>query len=61
MKKTAIWLIIAVVLFLLGGIIFVGALYMAGWDFKALSNNNYNTNTVDITKEFQNISVVSDT
>ena len=61
MKKAAIWLIIAVSLVLLGGIIFVGALYMAGWDFKALGNNNYKTNTVDIAKEFQRISVVSDT
>ena len=61
MKKATIWLIIAVALLLLGSSIFVGDLYLTGWNIKSLCNNNYNINTVDISKEFQNISVVSDT
>ncbi len=63
MSRTAkIWLIVAAVLIVLGGCLFVGARMAAGnWDFASLRNAKMETNTVEISDDFQSISIRSDT
>ena len=59
--KTKIWLIVATSLILIGAIIFSGAMSMLKWDFLKLSTVKYETNTYDITENYKNISIISDT
>lgn len=59
MKKT--WIIIAASLILAGSLIFVGVMTMLKWDFTKLSTVSYETNDYEITEEFTNISVDTDT
>lgn len=63
MSRTAkIWLIVAAVLIVLGGCLFVGARLAAGnWDFAALGRENLVTSTVEISDAFHSISIRSDT
>lgn len=60
-SRTKIWLIIAASLFLLGGTLFTVAMTTMNWDFSKLSISNYETNTHEITKTYQNISITTDT
>ncbi len=60
-KTTKIWLIIATSLTLIGLIIFGGAMTMMKWDFSKLSTVKYETNLYEITKNFKDISIVTDT
>lgn len=55
------WLIIAASLVVLGAAIFVISMASVGWDFTKLSTGNYETNTYDITEEFADISIKTDT
>lgn len=55
--KTKVWLILAVSLLLVGGILFTGVMMALGWDFSKLSTVEYETNKYTITKEFKNISI----
>jgi len=56
-KKTAVWLIVAAFLIVIGGIVFTGVMTMLHWDFKALSTTRYETNEYTFTDSFQNVSV----
>lgn len=60
MKKTTIWLIIAVCLVLVGGAIFTIALMRANWDFKS-ATPALQTKTVQINEAFTGISIDTDT
>ena len=59
--KTKISLIIGVSLFILGAVIFVGAMFMLNWDFLKLSTVKYETNTYEINEQFSDISIITDT
>ena len=58
MHKT--WITIAVVLVVLGLILFVVAMSKNDWDFSKLSTITYQTNTHTVTEAFQNISMETD-
>ncbi len=58
---TKFWIIAAAVLIVAGIIIFVSALGSSGWDFSSLSTQNFVTNTYDISVDFENISINTDT
>ena len=60
-KITRIWLIIAASFVLVGCIIFGGVMSMLKWDFTKLSTVKYETNNYEITENFNNISIVTDT
>jgi DUF4097 and DUF4098 domain-containing protein YvlB len=59
--KTKISLIIGLSLFILGAVIFVGAMFMLNWDFLKLSTVKYETNTYEINEQFSDISIITDT
>ncbi len=61
MKKTKTWLIIATVLVVVGIIAFAGVMNMFNWDFTKLSTTKYEENSYEITENFKNILIVSDT
>lgn len=56
-----IWLATAAALILVGAILFVGVMTAHHWDFSALGTDSFETNTIAIEEEFQNISIRSDT
>ena len=60
MRKTAVWIIIAVVLLICGAVIFVVAGSMVGWDLRMLGTGKYETNTYDIAEKFENITIDAD-
>jgi len=60
-NKTKIWLIIAASLVLIGCIIFGGVMTMLKWDFTKLSISKYETHNYEITKNFNNISIICNT
>ena len=60
-KKTKVWLIAAVLLILIGCVVFVGVMTMLKWDFRKLSTVSYETKTHEITETFSNIAVNIDT
>ena len=60
-KTTKIWLIIAASLMLIGCIIFVGVMSILKWDFTKLSTVKYETNNYEITENFNNISIITET
>ncbi|MBE6703038.1 MAG: DUF4097 domain-containing protein [Ruminococcaceae bacterium] len=57
-KTTKIWLIAATALLLLGAALFGGVMSFWKWDFTKLDTRKYQTNTHDITEEFDSISVL---
>lgn len=59
--RTKVWLIIAVTLVLLGGILFAGVMSTLGWDFTKLSTEKFETNTYEISEAFDAISMDTDT
>jgi len=60
-KSTKIWLIAAASLLLLGIFILGGTLSMIKWDLSKLSTVKYETNTHEITENFSNISINTNT
>ncbi len=60
-KSTKIWLIIASSFILIGCIVFGGVMTMLKWDFTKLSIAKYETNHYEITENFKNISIITDT
>lgn len=60
-RSTKIWVIIAVILVLIGFLIFRGVMSHLNWDFTKLSTADYVTNSYEITEEYKNISIISDT
>lgn len=59
-KKTIVWLIFAAFLVIAGCVIFLGAMRVLNWDFTKLSAQ-YETNRHEISDDFQNITIRSDT
>lgn len=58
-RKT--WMLIAAALILAGSLIFVGVMFVLKWDFTKLSTVRYVEKTYEVTEEFQNISISTDT
>lgn len=56
-KSMEIWIIVAIVLILIGGLIFGGTMSAIKWDFKKLGTNKIETNTYEVTEKFKNISI----
>lgn len=60
-NKTKIWLIVAVFLILIGFIILFGIMSILKWDFSKLSTFKYETNNYEINKNYENISINTNT
>ena len=60
-KSTKIWLITATSLVALGCIMFSVAMTKIHWDFTKLSTVKYETNTYEVTDDFNSISMLTDT
>lgn len=60
-KATKIWLIIATSLVILGLIMFAVVMTVNHWDFTKLSTVKYETNTYQVSEEFSNISMKTET
>lgn len=58
MKK---WLCLAVLLCVVGGLIFAMAMTLNAWDFTRLSTTEYETNIHEVTEDFNSITVDTDT
>ncbi len=56
-KTTRFWLVFGIVLFLIGAVVFVGAVSSYDWDFSKLSTTNYTTNTLTPVGEFDKIDI----
>ncbi len=54
------WLITALLLIVIGGIIFTGVMTVLNWDFKKLSTVKYETNSYEL-DDFNNIKVITST
>ena len=62
MRKTVkIWLVIAASLVFVGLIMFAAVMSEYKWDFSKLSTGKYETNTYEISEEFSNLSMNTDT
>ena len=59
--KTKVWLVIATVLLVVGGILFVVVMKNLNWDFNKLSTIKYETNVYEISESFDGISINTDT
>lgn len=60
-RKTKIWFIAAAIVIALGLCVFTLALACSGWDITKLGTTKFETNEHEITKEFTNISIDTDT
>lgn len=60
-KTTIIWLITAASFVLVGCILFAGVMTTLKWDFTKLSTVSYETNTYEISEEFDAIAMNTDT
>lgn len=60
-KTTKIWLVIAAPLVFVGLIMFAAVMSEYKWDFSKLSTGKYETNTYEISEEFSNLSINTDT
>ncbi|MBQ8768214.1 MAG: DUF4097 family beta strand repeat protein [Oscillospiraceae bacterium] len=60
-KITKIWLIIAVALIVIGGVIFAAILSQSNWDFTTLSTVNYQTKTYTSLEQFNDIAIETET
>ncbi|MBQ4119680.1 MAG: DUF4097 family beta strand repeat protein [Clostridia bacterium] len=60
-KSTKIWLVVASSLMVIGLITFAAVMTEYNWDFMKLSTEKYETNTHEITEDFNNISINTDT
>ena len=59
--STKIWLLVGGLLVLLGGLAFAVSMAANQWDFSKLDPARYENRTVEISEDFQNISIRSDT
>ena len=60
-EKTKHWLLAAGALVLIGCILFTGTLAAQGWDLTKLSTTSFETNTYEISEDFRNIEITTDT
>ncbi len=58
---TKIWLFIAALLVLIGGLGFTVLLAVSGWDFGVLNTSNFTTNTYTVEEDFDSLSFDLDT
>ncbi len=61
MKSVKIYIIIAVSLILIGGIVFCRVMPLLNWDFTKLSNTKYETNSYPSLEAFKNILISTNT
>lgn len=61
MNKTKSLIIIGTALVLVGLIIFLGVMSAINWDFSRLSTNKFQTATFEITDNFENVSITTNT
>lgn len=61
MKKITAWLLAAILLIVVGGVIFSAAMTALGWDFMRLNTSTYETNTYTVREDFDNITINTDT
>ena len=61
MKKNKKTLILSIILMIIGSLIFVVSMSINKWDFSKFGNSKYETNTYEITQEFEDIIINSDT
>lgn len=59
--KMKVWMIVAASLILSGGLLFCAVMRSLHWDFGKLSTVRYERNTYEITADFKDISIVTDT
>ena len=59
--KTKIWVIIAISLIIIGIIIFATVMSIYNWEFTKLSTVKYEKNTYEVDKQFNNITINTDT
>ncbi len=60
MSKNKLWIIIAISLLAVGFLIFSGAMIALSFDFTALSTVTYETNTYELSEDFDKISIDAD-
>lgn len=60
-RTTLIWMIAAVCLVFIGSIVFGGVMMFIKWDFTKLCTVEYETNTYELSDNFNDISVISNT
>lgn len=60
-KKTILWLTAAAALILTGSAIFVGVMSAMDWDFSKLSTSEKQTNHYEVSEDFQDISIRTNT
>lgn len=60
-KKTRFWLVTAVILIVIGVLVFITAIALNNWKFNNLFKNEYVTNTYDVEENFSKISIDVDT
>lgn len=60
-KKTKLWIIIAIILILVGYIIFCWVMNKLNWDFTKLSISVFETNKHEISDNFEDINVITNT
>ena len=60
-KITNLWLMVALILVVVGAVIFVAVMTAKGWDFRTLSTIHYEAKTYTVTEDFSQIQVTLDT
>lgn len=60
-KKSKLWIVAAILLILIGNIMFCIVMNKVEWDFAKLSTTNFETNEYSINENFKNIKVITDT
>ena len=60
-KAVKVWLIVAAILLVLGGMLFGGGMMLLGWDFTKLSTDVLETNIYELTEDFDRVSITVDT
>lgn len=60
-RKVKTWLIVAVSLIVIGCLIFVGVMTMLKWNFNKLSTSKYQTKDYEITENFEDVFIQTDT
>ena len=60
-NRTKIWIVVALLHFLAGAILFTSILWLNNWDFKVFSTEKFETTTFNFKKDFDSLSIsVSD-
>ena len=57
MRTSVKWIIAAVIVFILGFVIIIGGFAMSGFNFEKISNVKYETNTYELSENFNNIKI----